>query len=298
MAVYLIAGGSGHIGRALTRRLISLGHEVRVLGRTRRGLVGAKEFVWAPEKSRVEVEAFLNADFVINLAGAGIADKKWTLEYRKILVDSRLNSTKMVVNQMKHLCPEAYLLSASAVGYYGPCGNEWVEESRPPSNTFMAKLCAEWENEANQFTEFGGSTGILRIGVVLDVKSGALPKLAAPCRLGFGAALGSGMQMIPWIHQSDLVSMMIFACENRLKGTYNATAPHPINNQEMTAAISKSLNRPFFLPHVPAFLLRMVLGEMSAVVLEGQRCASGKIEKAGFKYKFNTIEEALKDLWA
>ena len=297
MAVYLISGGSGHIGRALARRLNGLGHEVRVLGRTRRGTPGVKEYVWAPEHGRVEVEAFLGVDCVINLAGAGIADKKWSPEYKKTLVDSRIKVTRMVVEQMKSLCPGAYLLSASAVGYYGPCGAEWVKESKAAARSFMANLCVQWENEALRYVAGGGSVGILRIGVVLDVKSGALPKLAAPRKWGVGAALGSGKQFIPWIHQHDLVSMMVYACENKLKGIFNATAPQPVDNRKMTATISKVLGRPFFLPNVPAFLLKAALGEMSAVVLEGQRCNSAKITEAGFRFQFPELQPALRDLF-
>ncbi len=296
MAVYLISGGSGHIGRALAARLNATENEVRILARKRRGIPGVKEYVWAPEKGRVEIEAFLEVDFVVNLAGAGIADKKWSPEYRKELVESRIKATAMVVAQMQALCPNAYLLSASAVGYYGPCGENWVTESQKPAHTFMAKLCHDWEQETRSYTEAGGDVGILRIGVVLDAKSGALPKLANPCRWGVGAALGSGKQFIPWIHQHDLVSMMIFACEHRLKGVFNATAPTPVSNREMTSAICKVLNRPYFLPNVPAFLLRMALGDMSAVVLEGQRCESKKIVGAGFKFRFSLLHEALKDL--
>ncbi len=297
MAIYLISGGSGHIGRALAARLNAMGHEVRILARKRRGIPGVKEYVWAPEKGRVEVEAFLDVDFVVNLAGAGIADQKWTEAYRKELVDSRIMATRMVVAQMKALCPQAYLLSASAVGYYGPCGDEWVQETKNPAHTFMAKLCLRWEDETRSFGTFGGKVGILRIGVVLDPKSGALPKLAAPCKWGFGAALGTGKQFIPWIHQHDLVAMMVYACNNRLTGVYNASAPEPVTNKEMTATISKVLGRPYFLPNVPSFILKAALGDMSAVVLEGQRCSSNKILRAGFQFKFEKLSEALSDLF-
>ncbi|TAH22549.1 MAG: TIGR01777 family protein [Cytophagales bacterium] len=257
-----------------------------------------KLYEWDIAKSYIEEEAIKNADYIIHLAGAGVADESWTATRKKEILESRTLSTKLLaekINTSQHQIKA--FVSASAIGYYGlDTGNEWQYEAMESNGKdFLTSVVKAWENEI--FKVGKTRTVAIRIGVVLSESGGALEKMAQPIRLYVGAALGSGHQYISWIHIDDLCEIFIKAIEDsNMSGIYNAAAPQPITNEGLTKAIGKALDKPILPINVPAFALKLMLGEMAAIVLGGNRVSAEKIEKTGFKFQFREIKEALKDL--
>jgi uncharacterized protein (TIGR01777 family) len=293
----LIAGGSGSIGNHLTQMLIERGYKVAHLGRKKRNETKIEMFLWDPSQGIVDENAFKDCFAVVNLAGSGIADERWSEKRKQDLTDSRIQSTELLVRMFGKYPPSVFV-SASAVGYYGHTEERLVDEMTPKGIGFMPDLCKKWEDTAFKAEMFGVRTAMLRIGVVLDKNHGALKELAKPAFWGFGAALGSGKQFIPWIHYTDLCRMILYAIENdRVEGLYNASAPNPVTNKVLTQTLCSVISRPFWLPAVPAVFLKLMLGEMSKVVLEGQRTSADKIKNAGFTFTFPEIKPALQDLY-
>ena len=297
----LITGGTGLIGRHLTELLEGKGHIVRHLSRTRRGENKEKTYIWDIHKSFIEDGALENANIVIHLAGAGVGDARWTSSRKREILESRVRSTRLLGQKLKERAsPLDAFICASAIGIYGSdLSEDWKTEETSHGKDFLAQVTEAWEAEAQEVGKWVTRLTLLRIGVVLSKLGGALPKLAKPIKLGVGAVLGSGKQYMSWIHMEDLCGIFEHIVRDKtMVGPYNAVAPQPVTNKEMTQAAAKILNRSLVLPAVPGFALRLMLGEMSEIVLNGSRVSSKKIAKAGYEFKFPQLTSALKDLLA
>lgn len=298
MTKVLITGASGLIGSALSKHLTEQDYQVIHLSRTKNN-GPYKCFQWDIDNKKVEDGTFEDIDHVIHLAGAGIADKRWTQERKKQIIDSRVNSSNLLFNEISKLDkkPKTFI-SASAIGYYGTStSDKFFSESDPPGNDFQAEVCRKWEEASLPFSEIGIRTLQLRFGVVLSKKGGALKKMLLPTKLGIGSGLGSGKQYFSWIHILDVVNIIDKCLVNlNVNGPYNVVAPNPLTNNEFAKELANVLNKPFFMPNVPAFALKILLGEMATVVLEGNRISSQKIIESGYKFNFSGIEEALENI--
>lgn len=290
MAV-VIAGGSGFLGRKLAKRLSADGHRVVLLSR-RPG--GDDTVLWQPDGSAGNLAPHLEgADAVVNLAGEGIADKRWSERRKAVLRSSRVLSTRTLARAIR-ACerPPGVFVSASAVGYYGPRGDEPVTETEPPGSDFFGTLARDWEQEAAAAAE-RTRLAIVRTGLVLAADGGVLGKMLLPFKLGVGGVLGSGDQYMSWIHEDDWVAMVAWLIrDDRAAGPFNATAPAPVTNREFTRALGRALHRPTMLP-VPAFALRLVLGELSTALVTGQRVLPAHADQLGFRFVYADIDTAL-----
>ena len=306
----VLAGGSGLLGRALAAELTRRGSRVMTL--TRRPRPGSEtDVAWVPDGTAGRWAHELDgAHAVINLAGEGIADKRWTIQRKAALRSSRLLSTRSLVQAIRGCAaPPPVFISSSAIGYYGPQGDEEVTEDTPPGTDFLAAMCVEWEVEATRLGkewEDGRQKAedrrrptrviLLRTGVVLDRNGGALKEMLLPFRLGFGAQLGSGRQFMPWIHVADWVALVSFLLERRdASGAFNLTAPTPTTNAAFTQTLARVLRRPALF-RAPAFALRIALGEFASFLLTGQRVFPARAERLGFEFRFRELEPALRDL--
>ncbi|MBI9042141.1 TIGR01777 family oxidoreductase [Lutibacter sp.] len=297
MASILVTGGTGLIGKHLCNLLSKKGHKVLILSRNSSN--NPNVFKWDIENNYIDENAIKNIDFIIHLAGEGIADKRWTSDRKKLLIKSRVASANLLFKKVKELNPNLKgFISASGIGYYGAITSEEIfDENSASGNDFLSTICVQWEEASLQFNLLNIRTVLLRTGVVLTKKGGALEIIIMPIKFGLGAALGSGKQYMPWIHIDDLCEMYLQAIENtKLKGIYNAVAPEHCTNNTLSKAIAKVLNKPFFLPNIPAFLLKIVLGKLSCILLEGSKVSSKKIEETGFKFQFSNLNDALKNL--
>lgn len=294
----LIGGGSGNIGRAISDQLQRNGHEVRLLSRT----PGSKEktiseYHWDIDRNIIDPAALEGVDSIINLAGAPI-NQKWSPHYKGLIVKSRVESTRLLYDAVrKNSIPLKSFIGTSAVGYYPANVNRLLTEDEKAGKTFLSEVCDHWERVAHLFENLDIRTVVFRVGVVLSHEGGALSKMAAPIKWGLGSPLGSGKQMVPWIHIDDLAAMFVTAVENqKLTGTYNATGPKSVTNKELTRTIAKVLRKPLLLPPVPAAALKLMLGEMSEIALSGHNVDSSRIQGTGFEYQHPDLETALKDL--
>jgi uncharacterized protein len=295
----LITGGSGLLGSRLTELLTQKSYHVAWLSREAGEKNGIKCFSWEPMKGKIDEAAVQWADAIIHLAGAGVADKPWTEKRKEEILQSRLRSTHLLYSTLKKLNKSlTAFISASAIGYYGFTNfeDELTEESKAGTD-FLAQVVKKWEGAVNQIATLNLRTVIIRIGIVLSDKGGALKAMSAPVKYFAGAALGSGKQQIAWIHIDDLCRMFIHTLEEpHLNGVFNGVATNPVSNKYFTKAIGKALNRPVFLPNVPSFVMKLMLGEMAAMVLNGSAVSNHKIAATGFSYTFETAEDALNDL--
>jgi uncharacterized protein (TIGR01777 family) len=293
----VITGASGFIGTALCRELLQRGHTLTLLtrGAPREPNSAAKRWHhWTPGTLRDWDTEIEGVDGVINLAGEPIADEKWSATQRRRLEKSRVDATHVLVQA----CAKAqrrprFFISASAVGYYGPHGDEIVTEETPPGSDFLAQLCRNWEEEALRARELGMRVVVLRTGIVLG-QGGALQKMVPPFKWYSGGPIGSGKQWMSWIHLEDQVRLTLHLMENQqASGPVNATAPNPERNKDFSRALGKVLHRPSWMP-VPGFLLRMGLGEMADMLLTGQRVIPVAAQKLGFEFRYPNLPEALK----
>lgn len=295
MSRILITGASGLVGTRLTQLLLERGHEVSHLGRSKKpGSIPS--FVWNVNAGTIDPNALNGIDAVVHLAGAGIADARWTKKRKREILESRTKSTALIVKALnENSNAVTVLVSASAIGYYGMTLDTKVcTEASSPGTDFLADVVTAWEHEADQLKN--KRLVKIRTGVVLSKKDGALSEIVKPVRLGFGAPLGTGNQLVSWIHLDDLCSLYIKAVEDpSLHGPYNATTA-VATNRELTIAIAKTLRKPLWLPAVPAFALKIFLGELAELVLLGNNVTSHKIREAGFTFRFDTLEKALTDL--
>jgi uncharacterized protein (TIGR01777 family) len=300
----VIAGGTGLLGRALAHAAATGGHRVTILSRRPRH---SHEVQWsAAEGDRAWWKVVDGCDVVANLAGAPIADRRWTAARKEEIRRSRIDSTRAIVAAIRGAArPPAVLLNASAIGIYGPRGDEAVTEETPPGRDFLAAVCQEWERAALEAAAprpdslHGTRVVLLRTGLVLDRHRGALPRLALPFRFYVGGPLGSGRQYVSWIHRDDWTALAMWAMVTpALEGPVNATAPAPVTNAEMARTLGRILRRPAFL-RTPAFALRLVLGELAdALILSGQRVLPARAHAHGFQFRFPALEAALRDLYS
>ncbi len=278
----LLTGGTGLIGSHLTEQLLGKGYQVSHLSRSAGQDNRVKTYLWNVSKGEIDEQCIDGVDIVVHLAGAGVADKRWTEQRKKAIIDSRTKSIGLIydlLRRKKHSVNS--IISASAIGYYGNRGDESMTEDSPSWNDFMAKCCIAWENAVDEGRLMSLRIVKFRTGVVLD-NSGALAKMAMPVKLYVGSPLGSGKQWIPWIHSQDVVNMYIYAIENEnFAGIYNMVAPNPVTNKQLTQAIAKQLHKPLWLPNVPAFLLKLLLGEMSTIVLGSTKVSAQKLRMLG-----------------
>ncbi|MBS7564295.1 TIGR01777 family oxidoreductase [Mucilaginibacter sp. Bleaf8] len=295
----LITGGSGLIGKTLTQELLQRGYQVSHLSRTPGTNPQVQTYLWNVQQKRIDEACINGVDTIIHLAGAGIADKRWTNERKKLLIDSRTESIRLIYDLLKkHPHQVKNIISASATGYYSNRGNELLTEDSYPAHDFLGTCCIEWEKAVDEGQHLGLNITKFRTGVVLTKQGGALPQLALPVKLGAGSALGNGQQWIPWIHWQDVVDMYLYAIDGHCPpGVYNMVAPNPVTNLQLTVAVAKQLNRPLWLPKVPAFVLKLIFGEMSLVVLGSTRVSATKIEQAGFTFRYPIVTDALKDIY-
>lgn len=295
MEKVLITGGSGLIGRRLSFLLKSRGYEVRILSRSNNPKNNYKTFVWNVSEQYINESAFEGLNHIIHLAGAGIADKRWSEKRKKEIIASRVTSTNLLYNTVKRLkTPLNSFISASATGYYGAVTSETIfEEKDKPAKDFLGKVCSLWEDSIFQFNEIKIRTVALRTGIVLSKDGGALKKMKTPVI----TSLGNGKQYMPWIHIDDLCELYIKAIEDeQFKGAFNAVSSEHISNLSFSKKISKIFNSPFLAIGAPSFILQIVFGEMSTIILNGSRISANKIKQAGFKFKFENLEKALNNL--
>lgn len=294
----VLAGGTGFIGGRLARVLLAAGHRVTVLTRGgRTAAPGAKETVWDGRSGGAWEESVASCDAIVNLCGAGVADRPWTQARRRELVDSRLEPTRALVAALGRAPKkERVLVNASAVGLYGDAGSRELPESAPRAPGFLADLCARWEEEAFAARAHGARVVLLRLGVVLGAEGGALSRMLLPFKLCLGGRLGSGAQFMPWVHEADAVGLVQAALTDaRLEGPVNAVAPGAATNAEFTRALGAALGRPTPFP-VPGFALRLALGDMASILLDSQKVVPAAALAAGHRFRHPEIGAALADL--
>lgn len=291
----LITGGTGLIGKQLSFLLKSKGYKVRILSRNNKVDSPYKTFIWNIREQYINKDAFKNINHIIHLAGAGIANKRWSEKRKKEIVDSRVNSTKLLYNTVKILkVPIKSFISASATGYYGSITSETIfKETDKPANDFLGKVCQLWEHSIFKFKDQKIRTVALRTGIVLSKDGGALQKMKTPVIV----SLGNGKQYMPWIHIDDLCELYIKAIEDtRLEGPYNAVSSEDQSNNSFSKAVAKIYKRPILPISAPKFILNAIFGEMSTLILNGSRVSADKIKQAGFKFTYEKLDDALKNL--
>lgn len=295
----LITGGSGLVGTALTALLLDKGYQVSHLGRSRTSKKDVKSYIWNIREGFVENDALESANIVVHLAGAGIADQRWTDSRKEIILQSRVQSTRLLYTKLakaEGICET--VVAASAIGIYGmDTGDSWLDESSAVGEGFLAEVTSQWEKEIERLNELKLRLVTLRTGIVLSENGGALPKMAKPVRMNVGAVLGSGKQYMSWIHIDDLCRMILMAIENQsLSGVYNAVAPNPQTNETFTRTLAQVLNKSIWLPPVPELALKLAMGEMAQVVTGGNRVSSRKIASSGYQFRYPELTTALQDI--
>ncbi|RDV17007.1 TIGR01777 family protein [Pontibacter diazotrophicus] len=295
----LITGGSGLVGMRLSEMLIDQGYEVAHLSRNPDKVSNYKTFKWDVKEGTIDESAITYADYIVHLTGASLASEKWTEDRKREIINSRVKSANLLYNAMKS--SEHHVkgfISASGVGIYGNSGDQLVSEESTLGDDFLADVCQSWEGAAWQMHELGLRTVIMRLGIVLSTKGGALPQMARPVKMMAGAPLGSGKQYMSWIHLDDACRLFISAIEDpQFTGVYNAVAPHPVTNKQFMTELAEAMKKPLVLPKVPAFAINLMMGEMSDVVLTGQRVSANKVLQTGFTFEYNYLEEALESFY-
>ena len=296
----LITGGSGLVGLRLSEKLSEKGYEVVHLSRFRSKSSKYKTFTWDLSEGIIEEGTLKGVNHIIHLAGAGVADKRWTEERKRELTSSRINSSNLIFDKLKSSGHKIdSFISASAIGIYGfdTGGIIQTEERTQLGDDFLATMTKKWESAADKFASLNVRVVKLRIGLVLSNEGGLLNKLKPMANLGLSSAFGSGGQYMSWVHIDDLVNMFILTMENnQFSGAYNAVAPQPVTNRDFLAAMSKVMKKPYFLPNTPKFVLKMVLGELASAVTGGNNVSSKKIIDTGYDFKFDDLDKSLQDL--
>ncbi len=295
----MITGGSGLVGRYLTSLLLSRNFRVSHLSTKSAQFGMVRVYRWDPARGILDPSHLGDVDYIVHLAGANIGEKRWTDRRKREISDSRTVSARLLHKTIteNRISLKAFI-SASATGYYGSAasGNLFSEED-PPATDFLGTTCSLWEESASMFQKSGIRSVMIRTGVVLEKDRGALAKLTATSKAGFMVTLGSGRQFVPWIHISDLCSIYLKAItDDSMTGPYNAVAPQHISHHDFMKTLSEVIHKPLLPLHVPAFLIRTVLGEMSDVVLKGSRISPSKLISAGFVFDHGNLRESLRDL--
>lgn len=299
MKKILISGGSGLVGSHLTKKLIKKGYSVNILSRNPGEKDGVKSFKWDVKNGKIDKDAFKGVTGIIHLAGAGIADKRWTNKRKRIIINSRVDSANLLYTSAKKAGLQLNtFISASGINYYGAetTSNIYVETDLP-SNDFIGECCVKWEAAADQFSDLTRVVK-LRTGVVLAKNGGALDRMVKPIKMGIGSPLGNGQQYMPYIHINDLCDLYIYALENEhVRGVYNACNGDHLTNIELTDALAHEFKKSLWAPKVPAVALKLLFGEMSKIILYGSRASSDKVKSTGFEFQFQNIHQALFDIY-
>lgn len=298
MAKILITGGSGLVGKELTKQLLHKNHEVVWLSRTENLIGKIKVYKWDYTTNYIDERAFDGVTAIIHLAGAGIADKRWTENYKKEILDSRIKTSALLIANIKKLqLPITTFIGASAIGYYGAINSEEIfDETKKAGNDFLGNVCLSWENSYKPIIEKNIRTIVFRIGIVLAKDGGALNKMKPLFKIGLGSALADGTQFFPWIHITDVVNAMIFSLENILiNGTYNVVGTEHINNYNFSNKLAQCYNKKMFLPNVPKFILKLAMGEGAVMVYTGIKISNNKLKQAGFNFSYNSVNDAIQN---
>jgi len=300
----LITGGTGLVGKLLTKALVQKGYKVLILSRTTNGKTASGSVsyaTWDVKKQQIDREALQSADYIIHLAGAGVVDKKWTEAYKKEIVESRTESSRLIFETLQNNPNKVKaIVNASAIGWYGADANpvkSFIETDKA-DESFLGDTCRLWEQSIEPVESLGKRLVKLRIGIVLSNDGGALPEFKKPLTFGVASILGNGKQMVRWIHIDDLCRLFIAAIENEnLSGSYNAVAPNPVSNKALTITLAKVIKGNFYIPlHVPAFVLKIMMGQRSVEVLKSTTVSCKKIMDSGFSFNFTEIKDALENL--
>lgn len=298
MAIFTITGATGSVGRAIVGVLHAEGHDVRVLS-TRKQLEwsGVETYTWNPSKGEIDLAALEGADHLIHLAGATVS-KRWTARYKQEINDSRVYTTQTLINGLQKVKNgPSSCVSASAIGIYGSDADREMTENDAAAVDFLASVTSTWEHYTSKLASDNRRSIQLRIGIVLDKGAGVLGQLVPLAKMFVASPLGNGQQWTSWIHVQDLARMFIHAAVNELpSGAYNAVSTTPVSNKTLTKAICKALKRPMFLPPVPGFMLKLVLGEMATLALMSQKVSNAKITATGFEFNYDQLDGALTDL--
>ncbi len=296
----LITGGTGLIGGVITKELQKKGYAVRYLSRSKRDNDDIETFKWDISKSFIEEGAFNGVDTLIHLAGANIGELPWNEKNRKLILESRTKSSQLLVNELRSLALDEkpkQVICASAIGYYmGQGGEKIFEESDKAGAGFPSEVTQDWEKATDDFRSLGIPCAQLRIGIVLSTQGGALPQMMLPTNLLAGAPIGSGKQRMSWIHIEDVAGMFVHALEHQLDGVFNAVGPQPVSNADFMSHLRKAMRKINLAPPLPAFVLKLAMGERASLVLEDLAVSSARIEKAGYQMRFKDLELCLNDL--
>lgn len=295
--IVLITGANGLVAKELSKKL-EKDYTVHFLTRKKQN---SNDFEWDIKKGTIDEKAFENVSHIIHLAGANISEKRWTDERKKELISSRVDSAGLLLKTLqKNNIRLKSFISASGINYYGTKTTEKIfTENDGPGNDFLSEVVILWEKAADDFKEQNVAERVVKVrtAVVLSEKDGALKKMLPPVKMGIGSPIGTGKQYMPWIHINDICSIYEFALKNsELDGAFNANSPQHTTNENLTKNMAEVLHKPLFMPNVPAFVLKLMFGELSEALLEGSRASSEKIQKAGFQFEFPELKRALEDL--
>lgn len=295
----VITGGTGLIGKKLASTLTEKGYAVTILTRSKTSDTNSIKYsYWNPLQNNIDKDVLLNAHYIIHLAGAGIADKRWTKTRKEEIKKSRTAPIALIHSILsKNKNQLIAFISASGVGFYGATTSDTIfNETHQPATDFLGKTCVAWENAVDKMNNLPIRTVKLRTGMVLAKNGGAFPKIKTPFVYGVGAALGSGKQIMPWIHINDLIQLYFLAIEDdSINGAYNAVVENT-TNQAFSEMLAKQLKKPLWLPNVPSFILKLIMGEMAVLLLEGSKIDNTKTKAIPYKFEFNSLEKALKTL--
>ena len=294
----LITGATGLIGQEIVSLCHAQNIQVNFLTTSKSKLkknTNYQGFLWKPEAQEIDLDCFKNVDAIINLAGATIS-KRWTPSYKKVILSSRKQGVELLIESLKNTTHQIeQIISASAIGLYPDSLTNYYSEDfkNEQRNSFLSEVVYQWEAAVDGFSELKIEVTKIRIGLVLADNGGALSEMVKPIKFGLGAAFGSGKQWQSWIHLEDLAQIFMFSLLEKKEGVFNAVAPNPVTNYQLTKAIATTMERPMFLPNIPKIVMQLVLGEMHALLFESQRVSSKKIEDAGFSFKFHHLQPAL-----
>ena len=294
----LITGGTGLVGNRLSQLLTEKGYKVIHLSRKRSLSATYPAFQWNIEKGEIDESALLQADYIITLAGAGIADKRWTRSRKRLIISSRVKGIQLLKKELlaKKITPKA-IIGASAIGFYGDAGQAKLDETSSSGNDFLSESVRVWEGAYKNLEELNTRIPVIRIGIVLSTLGGALSKMLPTYKVGVGTYFGNGKQIYSWIHIDDICKMFIHAIENEaIEGIYNGVAPNPVSNKRMAIDIGKAMNKTTLPLPAPAFGLKMTLGEMAAVVLSSSNVSAQKITNTGFQFDYPELIPALQNI--
>jgi len=298
MQTVLITGGTGAVGLATSRLLASQGYKVIHLSRKENLSAEFPAYSWDLEKQTIDKKALEQADFIIHLAGTGIADKRWTAARKAEIISSRVESSKLLARFLATMERKPHaVIGASAIGFYGNRQEETLDENSAAGTGFLAESCTQWENSYQHIRNLGIPCSVVRIGIVLDKKTGALSKMLPSYHVRLGAYFGNGKQIYSWIHIQDMARILLFLVQNHPKNhVYNATAPLPVSNRELAQTIADVLGKKSLIVPAPAFAMRIAMGEMADVVLHGSRVLPKSLESAGFEFLYPNVSAALENL--